>query len=605
MVMAVAVTTMTIVRYLCDDVSMVTGFSLPPLSSSSSSSSFSSYWRSPTPSSSSSSLSALSSKTQASSSNHRIEPFVNSRGTTQVISNAGDFSSESHDETSSCLPDPRIIPYDETLDLHDGPLPPGAYITDGKPNFQAKPTCRISHNVQLSTTSDNNKSWKGVVDMNEMVRRLQSCADAGFQTFQLHRQDRYSFELIRQWRKNTPRFFVQSHWSLRMAVPTTFDATAVHQQQLQTRQSIMRLIQQSHAEDDALDTLQLVYNPHSPYLLDTLDHLQELQRQGYIRSIGIDVDGGRMKSRHHHRMLSEVHAAGFDPLIDFYKQAGNLLLPPTKHDQNNDRSYHCWMNDALAGSLLTDVRNDKYGTRPKNVRQYKEERILREWASRRRTVNDQGHQNHDSTTTTPPPFSTRELQQLYHDDVMDILQWIALKHRVSVTAVALRWALESGSHDDASWGSSKQVDTTIHPSRQQGLPLSPVISTAMVDFVLDYSEEEDEWNSSSSSSSSSPSSSPSHLLSWRKAFRFQLDGEDKELLLGCSAPSLDEMKRRQQQMWSDPSHGNPEDALNDWERELLHYEREMNEKEEYSSPTTTNYEEEYPEIDFHNPKLWL
>jgi hypothetical protein len=119
------------------------------------------------------------------------------------------------------------IPVVETLDLYDGPLPPGAYLLDGKPQFDPKRTCRISLNVHLKNNDNNHRKGdhnSNNMDPMEMVRYLQSCIDAGFQTFELQEKTSQSMNLTATLRRNTPSY-VETHWSWQYLVPTCLAST--------------------------------------------------------------------------------------------------------------------------------------------------------------------------------------------------------------------------------------------------------------------------------------------------------------------------------------------------------------------------------------------
>ncbi|KAG7371408.1 aldo/keto reductase family protein [Nitzschia inconspicua] len=484
--------------------------------------------------------------------------FVNFWGT-KVTSEDVDGSSDGPNV------DPRMIPCDETLDLYDGPLPPGAYLVDGKSTFDPKRTCRVSLSLNLS---NNNKER---TDPIELIKRLQSCVDAGFQTFELQQQTRQGLEWIGTMRQQTPSY-VETHWSLRYQVPTNL-VSSTNKQQREIRQSVLSLLQQSKM-GDAIDSLQLVYNPQSPYTLDTLDCLVELQREGLVRSIGLQ--GNQQQQMPLPRfLLQQIQAADMIRSIDFIKQAGNLLLPPPSStlsavfdrmmdDTRYDCFPHLWMEDALASTLLTAL-DDPQKLLPLD------EKLLREWANR--------HDRFDNPNVVSSQAALRDLWGRYQGQVVEKLRWIALKYRVTPTAVALRWILEEGA--------STIDDTSKHVGRCSPI----VVSSAMMNCDLtSYAFDEN----------------GRVPVEWRMVFRFQLDEEDWTMLQDIPAPSMKAIEKREGSPRSSSGppksriiDGNPEDALNDWDRELLEYEREMKERAE-----TPFNDDDYPEIDF-TKALWL
>jgi hypothetical protein len=312
----------------------------------------------------------------------------------------------------------------------------------------------------------------------------------------------------------------------------------------------------AQTRDHALDSLQLVCNPNSPYTLDVLNHLAEVQREGLIRSIG--VKGMPLKS------IRQARKAGLADVIDFQHQEGNLFLPPS--GKQCDSKFNVWMDNALASSLLTASLQD-----PLQMTRA-EEAILSEWAKRREAI-AKGKDGDEEFFSAA--FSTRQLWHMYQDEVSETLLWIALKHRVSPTAVAIRWALECGSD------SILQDDTADSPL------LPPVVSSAVIDCNLSV----ETFNGLP--------------VEWRKVFRFELDEEDKESLQACSAPTLEEIERKEKlrkaksSSSSEDVDANPDDALNDWERELLEHQKAMEENDDSFA------DEKYPGIDFSNKSLWL
>jgi hypothetical protein len=510
------------------------------------------------------------------------------------------------------------IPVVETLDLYDGPLPPGAYLLDGKPQFDPKRTCRISLNVHLKSPNSNS------MDPMEMVRYLQSCIDAGFQTFELQEQMSQSMNLMATMRRNTPSY-VETHWSLRYQVPTCLSSSTGLPLQKEIRRSIVSLLQQQQKQqhgkigNDAIDSLQLqCHHPTTTapyYTLDTLDYLMDLQREGLIRSIGLQAYPSQPQHQQTHKkehqwtrwLLRQIQTAGLGHAIDFIKQPGNLLLPPSQflnyyqdsgnhavnnNDNNDDENAgsnpHWWIEDALAGTLLMASL-----THPQQMNRKDGDR-LREWATRweqyQTVANSRSHESSSSSSVSPnSQFSVSKLWQDYQKQVVDTLQWIGLKYRVPPAAVALRWALEKGSsHHDPF-------------NNRDGGTYPPIVSTVMMDCSM---------NTADTSFVGGGDWCP---VDWRKVFRFQLDEEDLTLLQDIPAPSWEAITRRKEQRsllssssWSssvpDKNNirgNNPEDALNDWERELLEYQRGVEENKVCSSMG------DYPEIDFHNKALWL
>jgi hypothetical protein len=491
------------------------------------------------------------------------------------------------------------IPCVETLDLYDGPLPVGAYhlLDETKSQFDPKRTCRISLNVQLDNNNNNNHR----IDPMGIVRHLQSCIDAGFQTFELQHQTVSNMNVMAMLRKHTPSY-VETHWSIKYQIPTHLVSHTACQQQKEIRNSVLSLLHQKCQVDDAIDSLQVHCGGQrlfSPYTLDTLDYLIDLQREGLIRSIGLQPCGPSQSHppQQTRSLLRQIHNAGMSHVIDFNKQPGNLLLPPEPIinyessggvDHRTDFPHqHWWIEDALAGRLLRTLLKH-----PQQM-QSKEYNMLREWDTRREQQFQPGFHTKShrwsSSLSQSSQVSVTDLWQRYQEQVVDTLQWIGLKYRVPPAAVALRWALEKGS--------SHHHYLDSNGGKQGGVTHAPIIASVMMDCSL----------SSADTFVVSGDWSP---VEWRKVFRFQFDEEDVTLLQNIPAPSWEVIQRQEEQrrLLSTSSssplpnnvHGNPEDALNDWERELLEYHREEEENKVW-----TPKKDDYPDIDFNNQALWL
>jgi Aldo/keto reductase family len=233
------------------------------------------------------------------------------------------------------------LPCVPTLDL-EGPLPPGAYVTTTKTTIEdstdgdAKPTCRIS--VALSSLRREGGSGGGDdFDVSLQVRGMQRFIDSGLTSFQLpHRPEddntspakeyRLDAVLYRQLQRDTPRSVLNR---IKVTVPI---ALSQIQSARAARTVVMDLLMQYRT--DALDDVQLVFrnneddnanrvntdgsprgsnrdrferggsssrNPRRryrsdlfpsdvlrkghEYMLDALDALRDLQREGYVRSV--------------------------------------------------------------------------------------------------------------------------------------------------------------------------------------------------------------------------------------------------------------------------------------------------------------------------------
>ena len=404
----------------------------------------------------------------------------------------------SDDKNLAETADPRQIPFVPTLDEHDGPLPPGAFIKEGKSEFDAKSTCRIAIDVKTNNIDS-------VYASDLVVRRLQACIDAGFDTFQLHDQTPMSLGIIKHMNKSTPSY-INKHWSIRLRIQPISPDFINFSTKTSLRQSVFDLIEQTGS--DALDSLRISYQnlqsinciASEDTMLETFEHLVELQREGWIRSIGIqDLNSKKLR----HNIMSY-----FENVIDFEEKEGNLLLPPFSPDLHNSRN-NIRVANPLAGGLLTNLYYD-YGRGGKSSKGFSSTppplltkdniELLNEWTNRSELYQQ-------SSSASIPVWKQ------YQENVMGQLHSIAVKHGVSITAVVLRWTLE---HGEAVIGTNKE---------------RPVISSAIADIA--FGDANDDVGEKTKE--------------LRQVFRFRLDEEDMQILSDLSASQDDETKSNEKQ----------------------------------------------------------
>lgn len=148
----------------------------------------------------------------------------------------------------------------------------------------------------------------------------------------------------------------------------------------------------------------------------------DLQRDGLVRSV---AGRGTFPAS----LLREADACGFR--IDFHQLPLNLLNPTKDYNaellkQCKDTDTPLIVEDALAGGLLTD-RHVNQPAEPYlfelEAREKPHMASLHSWANRR-------------------VGKAKSSWPRFQKDVMGVLDNIALKHRVSVGTVALRWTLQ-------------------------------------------------------------------------------------------------------------------------------------------------------------------
>lgn len=158
----------------------------------------------------------------------------------------------------------------------------------------------------------------------------------------------------------------------------------------------------------------------SNYHLDVLSVLQELQREGLVRSLAT--------KNFPPDLLRKAIACGFD--IDSNQILCNLL-DPTRYTKElqlacQDLNLQLLLENPLAGDLLTNkFSNTEYEPPPWELASEQRNDLdtyVTPWARK--------HSSNDKRWKT------------YQTELLDTLGDVALKHRISVTSVSLRWAMQ-------------------------------------------------------------------------------------------------------------------------------------------------------------------
>jgi diketogulonate reductase-like aldo/keto reductase len=433
-------------------------------------------------------------------------------------------SNREEEENVNGLPLPCV----PTLDVLDGNLPPGAYHYLGKDDqFDPKRTCRVSLAIDHTISS--------IQDPNDLVKPLQDCIDSGFQTFQVMGNNNNNNDLMTRLRRQTPSY-VETHFVQSLTIPTIVTPKII-------REQVLELLAIANA--DAVDTLLVQYTNNSKeeskYYLDVLDILIDLQRDGWIRSIGLQNFPSFLRK--------QVQHCGFP--FDVIQQEGHLLLPPSSSSKSESvATIPQWWTNPLCHDLLTDRFVDSRTLPPA---QWK---VVQEWAKQQ-----QKKRNKNTKDLDPLP--------LFRRDVWEPLKFMAHeKHEVSMTSVALRWALQNQNQNGCS--------SVVVPMK---------------------------W-------SVDPERSRQHtqkfLKDLRKVFTFSLDEEEDMARLEMIRPkpkkkarnddsSSSEMLQRvlmEQESGAKDIDGIPIELL-------------LQELQEQQSQDDDDDYDGYPEINFGNPTLWL
>lgn len=187
----------------------------------------------------------------------------------------------------------------------------------------------------------------------------------------------------------------------------------------------------------------------SPYHLDVLDILTDLQREGYIRSIA----GKNIPSK----ILKSARQCGF--AIDASQFEGNVLKPPPPPASNKDNHMDVWLTSPLCGGFLSDKHVGKVVLPSmwewSRSEQHKWRTTLYEWG---RAQQLQELQEGGSKRGDRGGVDHAWLWRRYQQDVLDPIVYISQKHGVSTASVALRWALQLDDGVGSVVVSSKMVE---------------------------------------------------------------------------------------------------------------------------------------------------
>lgn len=302
----------------------------------------------------------------------------------------------------------RIPHFPNGMDM-DGRLPPPCYRVLGNVAFQPVPTCMVS--VAVDLLSDNTED---TLKPDVIVQRMHRLIDSGLTTFQLKGIPEWGqAQVYGRLRRETPLSVLRS---CHLVVPIQCPEKSTGN----VREVVMGIL--ARTGSDAIDTIQLKYNPTSPYHLDVLDILAELQREGLIRSIaGRHIPASFLRTAHNygfHLDSNQIKMNLMDP-VSFYTTE---LLFACK-----DTDTPIIAEGVLAGGLLTNRHLGQLGQ-------------PRPWELTPQERN--AFQGSSKDWVTQHASSETSIWNTYQEHVMRVLGYISLKHRVSVATIALRWALQ-------------------------------------------------------------------------------------------------------------------------------------------------------------------
>ena len=502
-------------------------------------------------------------------------------------SNSGNNNNNNNNTPRNVVPPPCV----PTLDK-DGPLPASAYVVVCRPgngnaqqpqqqsndveddDDKVKKTCRMA--VALDVPYLRRSCQQEQITPREMVAKLHEYIDAGLSTFhfktmirtqQQQQQQEWAEETIfNTLYRETPLSvmkkcqFVIPLRLLFASLPQSSSSSSSSYTPSAIRKRVVSSLMRMGG-GDAIDCLQVQYNNNkessSLYLYDVLDTLNDLKREGLLRSVA----GCNIPAHH----LQTAKQYGFD--IDSNQVDLNLLDPSAYLEQQQQQNILCqnyldnnnnnmppllFASSPLAGGLLTDRYVGRKEQMPfpwqftLSERQHWN-RDVPAWMKRHgynAVVDDaqeqQQQQQQQQDRAGGGVMQQQQQWQAYQSQILAELEMIALKHRVSVASVALRWTMQL-----------EQVASTI--------------ATCRLLYPDDGFKRKD------------------RVQQLRQVFRFELDEEDMKRLWELTG-------QKQEQ---EPTH--PEQLDED---ETLF--KEMMEDESGLFVPKGG-----PDIDFSNKKLWL
>lgn len=313
------------------------------------------------------------------------------------------------------------LPTVPSLDAH-GELPLGAYTAHGNPSYAPTDICRIS----LALDTEKRRSDQEL-DIPNIVRSMQRYLDDGFQTLQVksgpgQQHTVVEEEILGRFLDETPAFAREKcSFILPLRIPSV--ASGVLSSTF-VRRHVTASLQRTGLE--AVNCIQLQYRKQSPYLLDILDILEDLKREGMVGSVGARNIPPLQ--------LREAHANGFELHSN---QLDMNVLNPTRYDTEqklmcSDLGVSLMASSPLAGGLLCDRYRENMFEPLSTQLSLNGNRFLKttlpDWNKR-----FAGDSNSNSRMTA---------WQRFHRNLLPALADIALKHRVSIASVCLRWLLQ-------------------------------------------------------------------------------------------------------------------------------------------------------------------
>ena len=280
--------------------------------------------------------------------------------------------------------------------------------------------------------------------------------------------------------RNTPSSLLDSiSLATRIRVPSLPSSSSIYQGvpiYKLVRMEIMASLQRMYkgitktkvgCGNPALDIVQVEYNTNdSPHHVDVVHALLELQREGWIRSIvGSGIPTSMIQRIEYECSMkldgNQICGNLIDPNEYIQALRGKSISTPNRMKEDlpppiittSTQQGFIHMTSPLAGGILSDTflhwphdkRNSRgipqwYDTKPSSVSWHYRNSILRSW---KKSISYEKEQLYLSKKRTNGGIFLSTWQK-FETIVLMTLQRIARKHEVSMSSVALRWALQSG-----------------------------------------------------------------------------------------------------------------------------------------------------------------
>jgi aryl-alcohol dehydrogenase-like predicted oxidoreductase len=427
------------------------------------------------------------------------------------------------------------LPCVPTLDS-TGLLPPGTYYGAQRsengavrlPSVVPKPTCRVQVAWDVSspfTTTTKTTVPNNMVDITKedvlgMVSVLQNAMDCGLTTLQMkcypvEPQNTLQYDVYKLFLQDTPKSITEEQCQLVVPIQIQDVLTSLSSSSssgggggptispLSVRTATTAML--DRLGTDCIDNLQIQFpkssfqqshrstNPQQHfnlskeqgtsmiddrYYLDLLMELQDLQRDGYIRSIStkdmsMDMYVNHMQRVNLHPLITttemDTNLCRQNPFLLSLQQQrypSNAMVP---NDDGTIYLPHLVAANPLAGGWLTNryiPHNNPY----RSSRQFHDEEwfhnlspkeksnweanIRREWWTTRPS-------GRDPSSSEPSNNNFRSIWDMYQTQLLMPLRDMAQKHSVSIASVVLRYMLQSKSNGEGEISTLPTISSTV------------------------------------------------------------------------------------------------------------------------------------------------